>query len=54
MGEELTHEITAGEIYEGTVVRLEDFGAFVNVLPGQDGLVHVTDMRGATPASRAM
>lgn len=40
----ITHEITAGETYEGTVVRLEDFGAFVNVLPGQDGLVHVTDI----------
>lgn len=41
---ELTHEISAGEQYEGTVVRLEDFGAFVNVLPGQDGLVHVSDI----------
>ncbi|MDD2758573.1 MAG: polyribonucleotide nucleotidyltransferase [Patescibacteria group bacterium] len=40
----ITHEIAAGEVYEGTVVRLEDFGAFVNVLPGQDGLVHVTDI----------
>lgn len=42
--EELTHEVTAGEVYEGTVVRLEDFGAFVNVLPGQDGLVHVSEI----------
>ena len=41
---ELTHEVTAGEVYEGTVVRLEDFGAFVNVLPGQDGLVHVSEI----------
>ncbi|MFA5061567.1 MAG: polyribonucleotide nucleotidyltransferase [Patescibacteria group bacterium] len=41
---ELTHEVTAGEIYEGTVVRLEDFGAFVNILPGQDGLVHVSEI----------
>jgi polyribonucleotide nucleotidyltransferase len=41
---ELTHEIAAGEQYEGTVVRLEDFGAFINVLPGQDGLVHVSDI----------
>lgn len=40
----LTHEITAGETYEGEVVRLEDFGAFVNVLPGQDGLVHVSEI----------
>lgn len=41
---QLTHEITAGEIYDGTVVRLEDFGAFVNLLPGQDGLVHVSEI----------
>jgi len=40
----LTHEITAGETYDGEVVRLEDFGAFVNVLPGQDGLVHVSEI----------
>lgn len=41
---ELTHEIEAGEKYTGTVVRLEDFGAFVNILPGKDGLVHVSDI----------
>ncbi|MBU0546009.1 polyribonucleotide nucleotidyltransferase [Patescibacteria group bacterium] len=41
---ELTHEVTAGENYEGTVVRLEDFGAFINILPGQDGLVHVSEI----------
>lgn len=41
---ELTHEVAAGEIYDGTVVRLEDFGAFVNILPGQDGLVHVSEI----------
>lgn len=41
---ELTHEVTAGEVYDGTVVRLEDFGAFVQVLPGQDGLVHVSEI----------
>ncbi len=40
----LTHEITAGETYDGEVVRLEDFGAFINVLPGQDGLVHVSEI----------
>lgn len=40
----LTHEVAAGEEYEGTVVRLEDFGAFVNILPGQDGLVHVSEI----------
>jgi polyribonucleotide nucleotidyltransferase len=36
--------VTAGEIYEGEVVRLMSFGAFVNILPGKDGMVHVTDM----------
>lgn len=41
---DITHEVTAGEQYEGTVVRLEDFGAFINILPGQDGLVHVSDI----------
>ena len=41
---QLTHEVTAGEIYDGTVVRLEDFGAFINLLPGQDGLVHVSEI----------
>lgn len=44
MIEDLTHEITAGEIYDGTVVRLEDFGAFVQILPNQDGLVHVSEI----------
>lgn len=33
-----------GEIYEGEVVRIERFGAFVEILPGKDGLVHVSDM----------
>lgn len=41
---ELTHEVTAGEVYDGTVARLEDFGAFVNILPGKDGLVHVSEI----------
>lgn len=41
---DITHEVTAGEIYEGEVVRLEDFGAFVQILPGQDGLVHVSEI----------
>ncbi len=41
---QLTHEVTAGEVYDGTVARLEDFGAFVNILPGQDGLVHVSEI----------
>jgi polyribonucleotide nucleotidyltransferase len=36
--------VTAGEVYEGEVVRLMPFGAFVNILPGKDGMVHVSDM----------
>ncbi len=43
--EELTKEVKAGEEYEGTVVRLEDFGAFVQVLPNKDGLVHVSEIK---------
>jgi polyribonucleotide nucleotidyltransferase len=41
---DLTKEVEAGEIYEGTVVRLMDFGAFVELLPGKDGLVHISEM----------
>ncbi len=41
---DLTREVVAGETFEGTVVRIEDFGAFVQVLPGQDGLVHVSEI----------
>jgi len=37
-------EAKPGEIYEGEVVRLMPFGAFVNILPGKDGMVHVSDM----------
>lgn len=37
-------EIQVGEIYEGKVVRLAPFGAFVEILPGRDGLVHVSQM----------
>jgi polyribonucleotide nucleotidyltransferase len=37
-------EAVAGEIYDGEVVRIMPFGAFVNILPGKDGMVHVSDM----------
>ncbi|XMR57567.1 S1 RNA-binding domain-containing protein [Escherichia coli] len=39
--EAITAEIEVNRIYEGKVVRLADFGAFVNILPGKDGLVHI-------------
>jgi polyribonucleotide nucleotidyltransferase len=42
--EGLGKEVMAGEIYEGEVVRIMPFGAFVNILPGKDGMVHVSDM----------
>ena len=42
--EQLTKEVEPGEIYEGKVVRLEDFGAFVQILPNKDGLVHVSEI----------
>ena len=40
----ITAEAEIGKIYEGKVVRIEDFGAFVNVLPGKDGLVHISQI----------
>jgi polyribonucleotide nucleotidyltransferase len=43
--EGMTKEVQAGEIYEGTVQRILPFGAFVEVLPGKEGLVHVSDMK---------
>jgi polyribonucleotide nucleotidyltransferase len=40
----ITKDVLAGETYEGAVVRIESFGAFVNILPGKDGLVHVSEI----------
>ena len=42
--EEITAEAEVGAIYEGTVARIVDFGAFVNILPGKDGLVHISQI----------
>lgn len=42
--EAITAEIEVGQVYEGDVVRIVDFGAFVNVLPGKDGLVHISQI----------
>ena len=40
--ESLTEEVEPGKIYKGKVVRLEDYGAFISVLPGKDGLLHIS------------
>jgi len=40
----MTKEIGVGEVYQGTVVSIKDFGAFVEVLPGKDGLVHISEL----------
>jgi polyribonucleotide nucleotidyltransferase len=42
--EALVKEVKQGEVYEGEVKRIQPFGAFVEVLPGKEGLVHVSDM----------
>ncbi len=44
MIEALTEEVQVGRIYTGTVRRVENFGAFVEILPGTDGLVHVSQL----------
>jgi polyribonucleotide nucleotidyltransferase len=42
--EEITAEAEVGAVYTGTVARIVDFGAFVNILPGKDGLVHISQI----------
>ncbi|MCL1066610.1 polyribonucleotide nucleotidyltransferase [Shewanella olleyana] len=42
--EEITAEVEVGRIYKGKVIRIVDFGAFVNILPGKDGLVHISQI----------
>jgi polyribonucleotide nucleotidyltransferase len=42
--EEITAEAEIGAVYSGTVARIVDFGAFVNILPGKDGLVHISQI----------
>ncbi len=44
MIEDMTRTLKPGDIYEGTVVRFLQFGAFVEILPGKDGLVHVSQL----------
>jgi polyribonucleotide nucleotidyltransferase len=40
----LTRELKTGEIFQGKVVKVTDFGAFIELLPGQDGLLHVSEL----------
>lgn len=42
--ESLVKEVRVGEIYEGKVVRILDFGAFVQILPSKDGLIHISEL----------
>jgi polyribonucleotide nucleotidyltransferase len=42
--EDLTADVEVGRIYEGTVLKLLDFGAIVSVLPGRDGLLHISQI----------
>jgi polyribonucleotide nucleotidyltransferase len=40
----MTREITVGDVYQGTVVSTKEFGAFVEVFPGKDGLCHISEL----------
>ena len=40
----MTEEVQLGKIYTGKVVSIRDFGAFLEILPGQDGLCHVSEL----------
>jgi polyribonucleotide nucleotidyltransferase len=42
--EQLTADVEVGMVYEGRVAKLMDFGAFVTILPGRDGLVHISQI----------
>jgi polyribonucleotide nucleotidyltransferase len=44
MIKDITREAEVGAIYDGTVVKITDFGAFVQILPGTDGLVHISQL----------
>jgi polyribonucleotide nucleotidyltransferase len=44
MIKEITKEAEVGKIYKGTVVKITDFGAFVEIFPGTDGLVHISEL----------
>ncbi|MBI4119910.1 MAG: polyribonucleotide nucleotidyltransferase [Parcubacteria group bacterium] len=40
----ITHEVVAGEVFEGKIVRILNFGAFAEILPGQQGLIHISEL----------
>ena len=42
--EEITAEVEIGKVYEGPVTKILDFGALVNLLPGKDGLLHISQI----------
>ena len=42
--EDITADVEVGAIYEGKIVKIMDFGAFVNLLPGKDGMVHISQI----------
>ncbi len=42
--EALTEEVRVGKIYEGRVTSIKDFGAFIEILPGRDGLCHISEL----------
>ena len=42
--EQITADIEIGQIYEGKIARIMDFGAFVTILPGRDGMVHISQI----------
>jgi polyribonucleotide nucleotidyltransferase len=42
--EDITAEVEVGRIYEGPVLRLLDFGAIVQLIPGKDGLLHISQI----------
>ena len=42
--ENLTREVKVGEIFQGKIVKIMDFGAFTELLPGQDGLIHISEI----------
>ena len=50
--EACTATVQIGKIYDGRVTSIKDFGAFVEILPGRDGLVHISELSGGYVSSR--